>query len=86
MKAILCFVASAFHEEETQVLGEIAEEYSFRIMASLPGMAIYVVRPGEHLWNVGKKYYVPIQSLKDLNNLTSEELVPGQKLLVVKRN
>ncbi len=87
VKAILCFVASAFHEEETQVLGEIAEApLDQEKMASLPGMAIYVVRPGEHLWNVGKKYYVPIQSLKDLNNLTSEELVPGQKLLVVKRN
>ena len=87
VKALLCFVASAFHEEETQVLGEIAEApLDQEKMASLPSMAIYVVRPGEHLWNVGKKYYVPIQSLKDLNNLTSEELVPGQKLLVVKRN
>lgn len=87
VKALLCFVASAFHEEETQVPGEITETpLDQEKIASLPSMAIYVVRPGEHLWNVGKKYYVSIQSLKELNNLTSEELVAGQKLLIVRKN
>lgn len=53
-------------------------------LSSLPGMVVYVVKSGDNLWNIGKKYYVPVDVLKELNGLDSDELKVGQKLLIVK--
>lgn len=53
-------------------------------MQEMPGMIGYIVAPGETLWKIGKKYYVPIQQLIDLNDLNSSEVKPGDKLLIVK--
>ena len=53
-------------------------------MSSLPGMVVYMVKDGDNLWNIGKKYYVPVDTLRELNALDSDELKTGQKLLIVK--
>ena len=53
-------------------------------MSRLPGMVVYVVKDGDSLWNIGKKYYVTVDTLRSLNELEGDTLVPGQKLLVVK--
>ena len=53
-------------------------------LGKLPGMIIYVVKQGDNLWNIGKKYYVSVERLRTLNGLSSDELKPGQKLLVVR--
>ena len=55
-------------------------------MSNLPGMVVYMVKEGDNLWNIGKQYYVPVENLRELNELGSDELKPGQKLLVVKGN
>jgi LysM repeat protein len=54
------------------------------VIEKLPGFAIYYVKPGDSLWQIGKKYYVSVQRLKDMNNLTSDELHPGDRILIVK--
>jgi LysM repeat protein len=54
------------------------------IIEKLPGFAIYYVKPGDSLWQIGKKYYVSVQRLKDMNNLTSDEIRSGDKILIVK--
>ena len=51
---------------------------------NLPGMAIYVVKEGDCLWDIGKKYYVPVSRIKEINNLTKDECKPLDKLLVVR--
>ena len=53
-------------------------------MSNLPGMVVYMVKEGDNLWNIGKKYYVPVDAIRTLNDLDSDELKVGQKLLVVK--
>ncbi|MBR6150934.1 MAG: DUF3794 domain-containing protein [Lachnospiraceae bacterium] len=87
VKAILCFTCVCLREEEAEVLEDAIEmPMDPEKMANLPSMAIYMVRPGEGLWDVGKRYYVPIQSLMDFNELPNEEVRPGQKLFVVRGN
>ena len=85
LKAILSFMVTVFQEDEAQVLSAVTElPADEEKMAALPGMAIHVVQPGEGLWDVGKRYYQPIHSLMEMNGLTDEEVLPGQKLLIVK--
>lgn len=54
------------------------------VLEKLPGFAIYYVKPGDSLWQIGKKYYVSVERIKEMNNLTTDEIKPGDKLLIVK--
>lgn len=85
VKAVLCFRMTAMEPMEAEVLGSVSQEpLNPEKMATLPGMVVYVVKPGDDLWNIGKKYYVPVDRMMELNDLNGQEVMPGQKLLIVK--
>jgi membrane-bound lytic murein transglycosylase D len=42
----------------------------------------YTVQPGDTLWDISKKSGLSIEKIKSLNNLKSNELKPGQKLII----
>lgn len=54
------------------------------VLEKLPGFAIYYVKPGDSLWQIGKKYYVSVGRIKEMNNLTDDEIKAGDKILIVK--
>lgn len=85
VKAVLCFATMVFAGMPVDLIGDIqVSEPDSTVMGSLPGMVIYVVKEGDNLWNIGKKYYIPVDRLRELNHLNSDELQIGQKLLIVK--
>lgn len=85
IKAILTFSTTVFQNVNTELIQEVrVSELDTAKLGSLPGMAVYICRSGDNLWNIGKKYYVPVDTLRELNNLGSDDLKPGQKLLIVK--
>lgn len=85
VKAILAFSTIVFRNMPVDIITDVEiRELDTASLGSLPGMAIYVVRPGDNLWNIGRKYYVPVDKLREINQLNSDELKAGQKLLVVK--
>lgn len=85
VKAVLCFSTVVFANMAMDMIGEIQiTEPDSAVMSSLPGMAVYVVKEGDNLWNIGKRYYMPVDRLRELNHLSSDELQIGQKLLIVK--
>lgn len=42
----------------------------------------YIVKSGDSLWSIGKKFGLSVNQLKDLNNLSYDNLSVGQKLLI----
>ena len=42
------------------------------------------IERGDTLWDIGKRYYVPVSQLKEVNELPTEEISAGDKILVVK--
>ncbi len=42
----------------------------------------HIVAPGETLWRISKMYDVPIRNLSSANNLRTETLEKGQRLLI----
>lgn len=85
VKAVLSFSTTVFQNVPIQLISRITvKELDSAKMSSLPGMVIYMVKEGDNLWNIGRKYYVPVDSLRSWNGLTSDELKAGQKLLIVK--
>lgn len=51
---------------------------------SMPGIVGYVVKKGDTLWSIAKRYYTTVEQLKETNELTSDELKEGDKLVIVK--
>lgn len=85
VKAVLCFSTVVFSNIAMDLIGEIKiSEQDSAVIGGLPGMAVYMVKEGDNLWNIGKRYYMPVERLRELNHLNSDELQVGQKLLIVK--
>ncbi|HIS17250.1 MAG TPA: LysM peptidoglycan-binding domain-containing protein [Candidatus Coprovivens excrementavium] len=47
---------------------------------------VYVVKSGDTLWGIASKYNTSVDKIKDINNLNSNNLSIGQKLLVPGNN
>ena len=85
VKAVLSFSTVVFKNIPVELISQVnVSELDSSKMSNLPGMVIYMVKDGDNLWNIGKQYYVPVDSLREINSLDSDELKPGQKLLIVK--
>ena len=85
VKAVLSFSTVVFKNIPVNLISQVnVSELDSSKMSSLPGMVVYMVKDGDNLWNIGKKYYVPVDTLRELNALDSDELKTGQKLLIVK--
>ncbi len=50
----------------------------------LPGIVGYIVQPGDSLWNIAKTYYTTPDRIMELNALETEEVQPGNRLLIIK--
>ncbi len=51
------------------------------------GGSVYVVRHGDTLWEIARRFGISIGNLLKLNNLTSKsQIFPGQKLLISSKN
>ncbi len=85
VKAVLNFSTVVFKTVPVELISQVSvSPLDTGRMSSLPGMVVYMVKDGDNLWNIGKKYYVPVDALRKMNNLESDELKSGQKLLIVK--
>ncbi|MDL2301168.1 DUF3794 domain-containing protein [Lachnospiraceae bacterium OttesenSCG-928-D06] len=85
VKALLNFNTTVFQNMPVNLIQDVTvSALNQGTMSSLPGMAVYVVKAGDSLWSIGKRYYMPVNEIKELNGLTGDEIMPGQKLLIVK--
>ncbi|NDI35202.1 LysM peptidoglycan-binding domain-containing protein [Chengkuizengella sediminis] len=55
-------------------------------MASNSFAATYSVNSGDVLWKIADRYSLTVAELKSLNNLSSDDIFPGQSLIVSKDN
>ena len=85
IKAMLSFSATVFRRIPLRLIDSLEEAPLLpEKRKERPGMAIYVVKDGDSLWSIGKRYYVPVETLRRINGLEKDELERGQKILVMK--
>ena len=85
IRAVCDVQTLVFRTLKENIISEIeCHEVDMDKMSELPGIVGYIAKQGDTLWQIGKKYYVPIKQIKETNGLTSDELHPGDKLLIVK--
>ena len=49
---------------------------------NLPAGTYHVVKYGDTLWDISKKYGISIESIKKLNNKRSNTIKPGEKIII----
>jgi hypothetical protein len=85
MKAAVIFDLLVLQPKEERILTDVTvTPISMEKMEQLPGMIGYIVQPHDTLWSVAKKFYASIDLLKEINDLSSDELQVGDRLLIVK--
>lgn len=68
---------------EANALNNQLAQSSSNNPVSLPDSKIYMVQPGDTLWDISKKYEgVTIEKIKKLNNLKDNKIKVGQKLVI----
>lgn len=85
VKCVLFFHTNIYREWTEKIVEEITTtELDSEKMDSLPSLVIYVVREGESLWDIGKKYYVPISAIRQANKLANDDVKAGDRILIMR--
>ena len=51
----------------------------------LPGFLIYTVQPSDTLWDIAKAYHTTVDGICQLNELGTDLVKQGEKILIVKQ-
>ena len=46
---------------------------------------LYIVKAGDTLWDIAKKFYTTVDEISGVNSLTEKEVKPGQSLILVRQ-
>lgn len=85
LKAIISLSAIAFENQIGTAIKDIrTTPLDAEKMQNLPGMVGYIVKPGDTLWDIAKTYYTTMESIQSCNELDSDTLHTGDKLIIVK--
>lgn len=61
------------------------KEYDMEMISELPGIVGYIVKNGDTLWSIAKKFYTTVESLRQINDLKNDEIQNGQMMVIVKK-
>ncbi len=85
IKCVVCFDVLVEDICTKKSLGEVRlSPFTEERIEATPGMVIYIPSQKENIWDIGKKYGVSQESVRQLNKLSGDEAEKGQKLLLVK--
>ncbi len=86
IKAVIGMDMIAFADNEGMAIIKADEKpFDYEKLKNIPGMIGYIVSPQDTLWNIAKKYHTTRQSIIEMNDMTSEDIKEGEKLLIVKQ-
>lgn len=86
VKAIVGLNALVVRQWKEQIITSIqARELDWEKIEKMPGIVCYIVQPQDSLWDIAKKFYTTVESIREMNDLGEDEVRPQQSLLVVKK-
>ena len=80
LKSLNNLSSNVLHVGDTLLISSAAS------MDDVSNDTYYVVKSGDTLWNIARKYNLSVSELKSLNNLSSNVLSIGQRLIVGKES
>lgn len=86
VKAVMNLNALVLRQWREQLITDIQEkELDLEKLEQMPGVVCYIVQPEDTLWDIAKRFYTTVDSIRELNELGEEEPRQQQPLLVVKK-
>ncbi len=85
IKGIVAFSVLVVGAKEEQCLGDLQiKPIDTAKYALLPSVVVCFAEQDTPLWEYGKRYYMPVEDMKRLNNISSDILKAGEKMMIVK--
>lgn len=85
-KVVLSVSAIVFTSAGCNVITQIEEApQDLERLQKMPGIVGFIVSDNSSLWDIAKEYQTSPESIMELNGLTSEEVHPGDRLLLAKQ-
>lgn len=86
VKAAVGLNVLVFRQWEEQIIESVEEQpLDHRKIESLPGITVYVVKTGDTMWDIARRFYTTVDEICSINSVTENEVKPGQQLLLVKQ-
>lgn len=87
VKAVLAFHSFLKRPVMIQNIREIEfTPFDMEEVEKRPGIIGYIVRDGDILWDLAKKYNTTVEGIKEVNELESDEIKSGDRILIFKEN
>ncbi len=87
VKAVVAFDTFLRKPVPTKVITDVEfTPLSLEELEKRPGITGYIVKEGDDLWKLAKLYMTTVDRIKEINNLESDMIKPGQKLLIMKES
>ena len=85
-KVILNLCALVFTHQKEQIITQIAEApLDMEHIQAMPGLVGLIVEKESSLWDIAKEYNTTVESIMQLNDLSSDHVAMGDHLLLVKQ-
>ncbi len=85
IKAVVNLSIIAFVKKQCKAITDMSiSDIDYEKMNQLAGIIGYMVQEEDTLWNIAKRFYTSIDTIRKVNQLERDELVVGQKLVIVK--
>ena len=86
VKAVVQVNALVLNRMSMPCISEVVERpLDMEVVKGLPGFLIYTAQPADTLWDIAKAYHTTVDWICELNELSSDQIRQGQKLLLVKQ-
>ncbi|HJB15440.1 MAG TPA: DUF3794 domain-containing protein [Candidatus Blautia excrementipullorum] len=71
---------------EEMIIDKVEEQpLDMEKVRSMPGITVYMVKPGDTLWDIAKKFYTTVEEICAGNKLENEKIEVSQPLLLIKK-
>ena len=86
IRAVINFDTLAMAEITVDMLKEVHEAQPQEVQAEEFAPIIgYIVQQGDTLWSIAKHYRVPRRTVREINGMKTDEIIPGMKLILLKQ-
>lgn len=86
IKAVLHMDLFVFDEIPVSNIRELEEApLDLEQLKKSPGLVGYIARPGDSLWEIAKENHTTVADIMETNQMKTEQLVPGEQILIIKK-
>lgn len=86
VKAMISLNVLVLQCENRMIISKVEERpLDMEKIQAMPGITVYVVKNGDSMWDIAKRFYTTVEEICELNELEEDRVVPGMPLLLVKK-